>query len=132
MKTLLQCNTWKLRRFDVTAAVTAAAICLAVSSAAHAKLPAPPAADPAKAAVDAEKAKTMAAEEQAALARAQDRVVTGYQSDLRKRGMVPPTPTPVAPTAQANLPAKAVEPPRSAGPQGGTRPSAEAHSGNMK
>lgn len=128
MNTHLQCNPWKVRRLTVTAA----AVCLAVSSAAHAKLPAPPAADSVKVAADAEKATTLAAAEQAALARAQDRVVAVYQGDLKKRGIVPPTPTPVAPTQIANMPAKSVEPARSAGPQGGTKPSAEAHSGNAK
>lgn len=99
---------------------------------AYAKLPPPTPEQAAKAAADAEIAKAQAAAEQAALARVQDRVVADYQNDLRRRGIVPPPPTPIAPTAQANLPAKAVEPPRSAGPHGGNTPSAEAHSGNAR
>ena len=128
MKTTVPGTIRNLRRF----AMAAAAGCLFVSASAQAKLPAPPPVDPVQAAADAEKAKTLAAEEQAALTRAQDRVVNSYQSNLRSRGIVPPTPTPVAPTEQANLPQKAVEPSRSAGPRGGTQPSAEAHSGNAK
>ena len=102
------------------------------AGAVHAKLPPPTPEQVAKAEADAQKAKQQAAIEQEALTRAQDRTVSVYQSDLKKRGITPPTPTPVAPTAQANLPAKAVEPPRSAGPGGGTKPSAEAHSGNAR
>ena len=98
----------------------------------YAKLPPPTPEQVAKAAADAETAKAQAAIEQAALTRAQDRVVADYQNDLKRRGITPPTPTPIAPTTQANLPAKAVEPPRSAGPHGGNTPSAEAHSGNAK
>lgn len=100
--------------------------------AAYAKLPPPTPEQAAKAAAEAEQAKQQAAAEQAKLTRAQERVVSEYQSDLRKRGIVPPPPTPVAPTPQANLSAKAVEPPRSTGPHGGNTPSAEAHSGNAK
>jgi hypothetical protein len=125
------------RQFVLTAARRAQVLCLACAlsagvGAAYAKMPPPTPDQAAKAAADAEIAKAQAAAEQAALTRAQDRVVGTYQNDLRKRGIAPPTPTPVAPTPQANLPAKAVEPPRSAGPHGGNTPSAEAHSGNAR
>jgi hypothetical protein len=113
-----------------------AALCavgaLTLTGAGQAKLPAPTPEQVAAAEATAQKAKEQAAVEQAALARAQDRTVAVYQSDLKKRGITPPTPTPVATTPQANLPAKAVEPPRTAGPHGGNTPSAEAHSGNAR
>jgi len=113
-----------------------AALCavfvLTLAGAVQAKLPPPTPEQIAAAEAAAQKTKEQAAVEQEALTRAQDRTVSAYQSDLKKRGITPPTPTPVAPTAQANLPAKAVEPPRSAGPRGGTTPSAEAHSGNAR
>ena len=109
------------------------AVCaLTLTGAGQAKLPAPTPEQVAAAEATAQKAKEQAAVEQAALARAQDRTVAVYQSDLKKRGITPPTPTPVATTPQANLPAKAVEPPRTAGPHGGNTPSAEAHSGNAR
>lgn len=98
---------------------------------AEAKLPPPPPEAVEKAAADAAKAKEQAAIEQENLTRAQDRVAAEYRRSLQSRGITPPTPTPVV-TPQANLPSKAVEPPRSAGPHGGTTPSAEAHSGNAR
>ena len=99
---------------------------------AHAKLPAPTPEQTAKAAAEADKAKAQAAAEQAALAREQDRVVAAYQNDLRSRGITPPTPTPVEPTSQANLPKAVIEPPHTTGPHGGNTQSAESHSGNAK
>jgi hypothetical protein len=117
---------------QVLAALCAAGALAVGFGAADAKLPPPPPEQAAKAAADAEKAKQQAAQEQAALTRAQDRVVGAYQNDLKSRGITPPAPTPVAPTPQANLPMKAVEPPRSTGPHGGNTPSAEAHSANAK
>ena len=115
-------------RFAALCAVCA----VTLAGAAQAKLPAPTPEQTAAAEATAQKAKEQAAVEQAALTRVQDRVVGAYQSDLKKRGITPPTPTPVEPTAQANLPAKAVEPSRTAGPHGGKTPSAEAHSGNAR
>ena len=112
--------------------VCVACVLAGVFCTAQAKLPPPTADEAAKAAAAAEKTKSQAAQEQAALTRAQDKVVADYQNDLKRRGITPPTPTPVAPTPQANLPSKAVEPPRSAGPRGGTTQSAESHSGNAK
>jgi len=94
-------------RFVALGAVCALTLAVAV----QAKLPAPTPEQIAAAEAAAEKAKAQAAVEQEALTRAQDRTVSVYQSELKKRGITPPTPTPVAPTAQANLPAKAVEPP---------------------
>jgi hypothetical protein len=102
------------------------------SAGGHAKLPPPTPEQAAKAAADAEQAKQQAAAEQALLTRAQDRVVSAYQSNLRSRGITPPTPTPVEPTPQANLPKTVKEPPGTAGPHGGTTQSAESHSGNAK
>jgi len=113
-------------------AALCAACALTLAGAVQAKLPPPTPEQVAAAEATAQKAKEQAAVEQEALTRAQDRTVSAYQSDLKKRGITPPTPTPVAPTAQANLPAKAVEPPRTAGPHGGKTPSAEAHSGNAR
>ena len=98
----------------------------------HAKLPPPTPEQTEKAAAEAEKAKQQAAQEQAALTRVQDRVAGAYQSDLRSRGITPPTPTPVEPTPQANLPKTVTEPPRSAGPHGGNTQSAESHSGQAR
>ena len=109
-----------------------AGMLIAAAAGAHAKLPPPTPEQTAKAAAEAEKAKQQAAQEQAALARVQDRVVGAYQSDLKSRGITPPTPTPVEPTPQGNLPKAAVEPPRSAGPHGGNTQSAESHSGQAK
>ena len=109
-----------------------ASIILSCASLVSAKLPPPPAPDPAKVAADAEKVKAQLAAEQAALTRAHDRVADYYRRDLIRQGKTPPAPTPVEPTAQANLPKTLIEPPRGTGPQGGTRPSAEAHSGNAK
>ncbi|MDB5812362.1 MAG: hypothetical protein JWN94_4484 [Betaproteobacteria bacterium] len=108
------------------------ALLVAVSGTAGAKLPPPTPEEVASATAEAEQAKAQAAVEQARLTRSQDRVVSAYQAGLRKRGITPPTPTPVAQTEQKNLPMKAVEPPRSTGPHGGTTPSAESHSGNAK
>ena len=116
------------RRFAALCVVFA----LTLTGAVQAKLPPPTPEQIAAADATAQKAKEQAAIEQEALTRAQDRTVSAYQSDLKKRGITPPTPTPVAATPQANLPAKAVEPPRSAGPRGGTTPSAESHSGNAR
>ena len=110
----------------------AACVLSGAFGAAYAKLPPPTPEQAAKAAAEAEAAKAQAAAEQAALTRAQDRIAAGYQNDLKRRGLVPPQPTRIETTPQANLPAKAVEPPRSAGPHGGNTPSAEAHSGNAK
>jgi len=130
--------TWRIARYSLTcraARYSRLAILLCFAGAAGtigAKLPPPTPEQTAKAAAEAEKAKAQAAEEQAALTRVQDRVVSAYQADLKSRGITPPTPTPVAPTPQANLPMKAVEPPRSTGPHGGNTPSAESHSGNAK
>ena len=99
---------------------------------AFARLPPPTPEETARAAAAAEQAKVQAAAEQAALTRVQDRVADQYRRDLTARGVTPPAPTPVEPTAQANLPKTVVEPPRSAGPHGGTTQSAEAHSGNAR
>ena len=118
------------RNRRVAAVVTA--VILSIAGAASAKLPAPPGQDPAKAAADAEKAKAQLAEEQAALTRAQDRTADYYRREMVRQGKTPPAPTPVEPTSQANLPKTVKEPPGGTAPQGGTRPSAEAHSGNAK
>lgn len=111
-----------------------AAVFLAgISVTAVAKLPPPSPEQVDKAAATEAKAKEQAEIEKENLARAQDRVVAQYRKSLQSRGITPPTPTPVvAETPSANIPNKAVEPPRTAGPHGGTTPSAEAHSGNAK
>jgi hypothetical protein len=126
-----------IRNYMRAAARPAKAVCMAcaaaaVFSAAQAKLPPPTADEVAKAAAEAEKAKQQAAQEQAALMRAQDSVAAAYRNDLKRRGITPPMTTTVAPTPQANLPLKAVEPPGSAGPRGGSTQSAESHSGSAK
>ncbi|HEV7821928.1 MAG TPA: hypothetical protein VGO84_12175 [Burkholderiales bacterium] len=113
-------------------AACCAGVLVAAGAVAHAKLPPPTPEQAAKAAEDSEKAKQQLAQEQAALARVQDRVVGAYQSNLKSRGIAPPTPTPVEPTPQANLPKTVVEPPRNTGPRGGTTQSAESHSGQAK
>ena len=66
-------------------------------------------------------------QEKEALTRAQDRVVGQYR---KEHGGAPSTAT--AQTHEANLPKTVKEPPGGTAPQGGTRPSAEAHSGNAK
>ena len=122
------------RRLVARRSLAACFACVLTAAAAggHAKLPPPTPEQTAKAAAEAEKAKQQAAQQQAALARVQDQVVSTYQSDLKSRGITPPTPTPVEPTPQANLPKTVNEPPRTAGPHGGNTQSAESHSGQAK
>ena len=79
------------RRFAALCAVCA----LTLAGAVQAKLPPPTPEQIAAADATAQKAKEQAAIEQEALTRAQDRTVSAYQSDLKKRGITPPTPTPV-------------------------------------
>ena len=121
-----------LRRLAACAVCAAMIAGHAAGQAAHAKLPPPTPEQIAKAEADKEKAKLQIEQEQAALTRVQDRLATEYQSNLKKRGITPPTPTPVAPTEQANLPKTVKEPARGVGPRGGTTPSAEAHSGSAR
>ena len=108
------------------------ALTLGMWSVAAAKLPSPTPEETAKKAAEAESAKEKLAKEQVALTKAQDSVVQRYRSDLLNQGITPPAPTPTEMTPQANLPKTLVDAPRNAGPTGGTKPSAEAHSGNAK
>ena len=121
-----------VRRRVMRRSLAAGFACVLVAAGAYARLPAPTPEQTAKAALEDEKAKQQTAQEQAALARVQDRVVGVYQNDLKSRGITPPTPTPVEPTSQANLPKTVKEPPGSAGPHGGNTQSAESHSGLAK
>jgi hypothetical protein len=121
-----------VRRRVMRRSLAAGFACVLVAAGAYSRLPAPTPEQTAKAALEDEKAKQQTAQEQAALTRAQDRVVGAYQSDLKSRGITPPTPTPVEPTPQANLPKTVKEPPGTAGPHGGNTQSAESHSGNAK
>jgi hypothetical protein len=120
-----------IRRPPLILMITACIWC-ASFSVGNAKLPPPTPEQAANATAEAEKSKALAAEQQAALTRAQDRIVSQYQKDLKIRGVVPPAPTPAGQTSQENLPKAAVEPPRGTAPHGGTTQSAESHSGNAK
>jgi hypothetical protein len=102
------------------------------TGAVHAKLPPAPPVPPEQKEALAAKAAAQAAAEQEALARAQDRVSERYRREMIQQGKTPPEPVPTPQTAQANLPKTVTEPPRSAGPHGGTKQSAEAHSGSAK
>lgn len=103
-----------------------------VATATHAKLPPPTDAERAQRAEANAIAKAQLEKEQEALTRAQDRVADEYRRRQTEQGRVPAAPVPVGQTPQANLPKTITDPPRGAGPTGGTRPSAEAHSGNAK
>ncbi|CAG2143663.1 hypothetical protein D3C87_1106170 [compost metagenome] len=98
------------------------ALAFLLVSTAEAKLPPPTAeqqqAAEAKKAKEAEEAKVQAAQ----LAQVQDKLAARFGKGPSAGGQTP----------ESKLPQKAVEAPGSAGPQGGTSPSAEAHSGEAQ
>ncbi len=73
-----------------------AALLLAFTGAAFAKLPAPPPEDPAKKAEADAKKKASAEKEKALLEGAEERAVKNYQDNMRKTGKPVPKPVPVA------------------------------------
>ena len=98
------------------------ALAVLLASTAEAKLPPPTAeqqqAAEAKKAKEAEEAKVQAAQ----LAQVQDKLAARFGK----------SPSPTGQTSESKVPQKSVEAPGSAGPQGGTSPSAEAHSGEAQ
>jgi hypothetical protein len=99
-------------------------LALALSGPLQARLPAPTPEEQAA----AEKKKAAQAQdtkrEQEALTRVQDALAARFGKSAAAQG--------AGPTEQANLPAKAVEQDGQAGPTGGTRQSAEAHSSQAR
>lgn len=90
---------------------------------AYAKLPPPTPEEQAAAAQKAEIAAAQLAQEKQALERVQDQLAARYG-----KGAAGTTEE----TSSRNLPKTIQEAPGDAGPKGGTKPSAEAHSGNVK
>ena len=91
---------------------------------AHGKLPPPTPAELAAAAQQAETERTQKAQEQAQLTEVQDRLAARFGKGGNN--------APDANTPQTNLPKNVAEAPGSTGPHGGSRPSAESHSGNAR
>lgn len=90
----------------------------------HGKLPPPTPAQQAAAAQQAETERTQKAQEQAQLTEVQDRLAARFGKGGNN--------APDANTPVANLPKSVAGAPGPAGPQGGSRPSAESHSGNAR
>jgi len=91
---------------------------------AHGKLPPPTPAEQATAAQQAETERTQKAQEQAQLTQVQDRLAARFGKGGNN--------APDAVTPATNLPKNVAEAPGTAGPHGGSRPSAESHSGNAR
>ena len=91
---------------------------------AHGKLPPPTPAEQAAAAQQAETERSQKAQEQAQLTEVQDRLAARFGKGGNN--------APDAATSQTNLPKNVAEAPGSTGPHGGSRPSAESHSGNAR
>jgi hypothetical protein len=102
----------------------ATAISLA-AGVAFAKLPPPTPEQAQEAAAKKEQEQAKLEKEKMLLERAQDRVVEYYK---RTKGAAGASAARGGTTESTNIPRKAVEPPRTAGPQGGKEQSAEAHS----
>lgn len=90
----------------------------------HGKLPPPTPAEQAAAAQKAETERAQKAQEQAQLAEVQDRLAARFG---KGGNHAPDATTPVD-----QLPKSVAEAPGTAGPHGGSRPSAESHSGNAR
>jgi hypothetical protein len=90
-----------------------------ISSAALAKLPAPPPMDPAKKEAEDAKKKASAEQEKAELAAAEERAVKNYQANMKKEGKPIPKPVPVA---------AASKPPKG----GEKKPQADTHKASEK
>jgi methylase of polypeptide subunit release factors len=100
----------------------------AAAAVAGAKLPAPTPEQQEAAAAKKEQEKGAAEKEKQLLEKAQDRVVAHYR---REKGGVPSS-AGAGKTETTNISAKAVEGKGEAGPKGGTKQSAEAHSAPAK
>lgn len=99
------------------------ALGLALASAGHARLPPPTPEEQAAAARKAEIAAAQLAQEKQALEQVQDRLAARYGKGARDAGQETPVHA---------LPKTVQEAPGDTGPKGGTKPSAEAHSGSVK
>ncbi|GCB06513.1 hypothetical protein [Ralstonia sp. SET104] len=106
------------------AAVALGLAMAAFSHPTHGKLPPPTQAEQAASAKQAETERAQKAQEQAQLTEAQNRLAARFGKGGNN--------APDATTPAANLPKSVVEAPGSAGPHGGSRPSAESHSGNAR
>lgn len=96
----------------------------ALSHSAHGKLPPPTPTEQAAAAQKAETERAQKAEEQAKLTEVQDRLAARFGKGGNN--------APAAVTPETQLPKSVAEAPGTAGPHGGSRPSAESHSGNAR
>ena len=101
----------------------------AAAAVAGAKLPAPTPEQQEAAAAKKEQEKASAEKEKQLLEKAQDRVVAHYR---REKGGAPSSASGAGKTETTNISAKAVEGKGEAGPKGGTKQSAEAHSAPAK
>jgi len=106
-----------------------AAAMFAAAAVAGAKLPAPTPEQQEAAAAKKEQDKAQVEKEKQLLEKAQDRVVTHYK---REKGGGPSSVSRGGQTETKNISAKAVEGAGEAGPKGGTKQSAEAHSAPAK
>ena len=100
----------------------------ALAGVALAKLPAPTPEQQQAAAAKKEAEQAQLEKEQKALTRAQDRVADHFKRTKGSSGGA----TATGPTEKGTMPKTTGELPRSAGPQGGRQPSAEAHSAPAK
>jgi hypothetical protein len=109
--------------------ITAAAAMFAVGMVAAAKLPAPTPEQAQAAATKKEQEAAQLEKEKQLLEQSQDRVAAHYR---RTKGAAAPAPQPTGRTEATNMPKVTKELPRDAGPRGGTKQSAEAHSAPAK
>jgi len=109
--------------------MTAAAAMFAVGMVAAAKLPAPTPEQTQAAAAKKEQEAAQLEKEKQLLEQAQDRVAAYYR---RAKGAAAPAPQPVGRVETTNMPKSSKELPGDAGPKGGTKQSAEAHSAPAK
>ncbi|MFS2106828.1 hypothetical protein [Ralstonia sp. Ralssp135] len=107
-----------------SAAVAIGLTVVALPHPAHGKLPPPTPAEQAASAKQAETERAQKAQEQAQLTEVQDRLAARFGKGGNN--------APDAATPASNLPKNVVEAPGTAGPHGGSRPSAESHSGNAR
>jgi hypothetical protein len=115
----------RLRRPTVwPAAVALGLAAAAFSHPTHGKLPPPTQAEQATSARQAETERAQKAQEQAQLTEVQDRLAARFGKGGNN--------APDATTTAANLTKSVVEAHGTAGPHGGSRPSAESHSGNAR
>ena len=113
-----------VRRVAWPLALAIGLVIAALPRPAHGKLPPPTPAEQAAAAQQAETERTQKAQEQAQLTEVQDRLAARFGKGGNN--------APDTATSQTNLPKNVAEAPGSTGPHGGSRPSAESHSGNAR